>query len=123
LLSFSVKMTVSPPGYQAPADKRDRKERTRHALATLGGSVLSAGMTTLVAAFALYWGQVQFFNAVRARPGRLRGLSVSHSKSVSMAPLCGRIWGPAVQNGGVRPRRAGNTGKMLVHVGPQPARL
>jgi hypothetical protein len=88
-------MTVSPPGYQAPADKRDRKERTRHALATLGGSVLSAGMTTLVAAFALYWGQVQFFNAVRARPGRLRALSVPHRKSV---PYGAFVWARRAPN-------------------------
>ena len=40
-----------------------RKQRTQHALATLGVSVVYAGLTTMVAAFALYWGEVQFFNA------------------------------------------------------------
>jgi hypothetical protein len=33
--------------------------RTRHALGTLGVSILSAGLTTLVAAAALYWGQAR----------------------------------------------------------------
>lgn len=40
-----------------------RRERMRWALATMGISVLSAGGTTLVAAFALSNGQVEFFHA------------------------------------------------------------
>lgn len=40
-----------------------RLERTRWALSTMGISVLSAGATTLIAAFALSNGQVEFFHA------------------------------------------------------------
>ena len=53
-------MTAAPVG-DSPVEVR--RERTRWALSTMGISVLSAGGTTLVAAFALSNGQVEFFHA------------------------------------------------------------
>lgn len=53
-------MTSLPVG---KSTREVRRERTRWALSTMGISVLSAGGTTLVAAFALSNGQVEFFHA------------------------------------------------------------
>ena len=54
---------LTQPGASGGGASRIRRERVRWALATMGISVFSAGCSTMVAAFALYWGVVEFFHA------------------------------------------------------------
>ena len=50
---------LTQPGASGDGASRIRRERVRWALATMGISVFSAGCSTMVAAFALYWGVVR----------------------------------------------------------------
>ena len=50
---------TQPGAWGGGGASRIRRERVRWALATMGISVFSAGCSTMVAAFALYWGVVR----------------------------------------------------------------